>query len=60
MHVVSIYPLFKEKITKFLKDIGFLNISFYGGEKGFFYDNLFKHKFNESKSDTLNIIARRS
>lgn len=56
---MRIYPVTKDKVTGFLKNINFLNIKYYGGEKGFFYDNLFRIPFNEVKSDVLTVVARR-
>ncbi len=59
MHAMSIFPLDTKKVTTFLKKIHFTNISFYGGEKGFFYDSLFSKPFNQQVSDVMVVVARR-
>lgn len=56
---MQVYPLTKEKVTTFLKKVKFLNIKYFGGEKGFFYDHLFSKPFNPIKSDALTVVARR-
>lgn len=59
MRSVSIYPLGKENIKFFLARIGFSNIKYYGGERGFYYDYLFRKPFNPTKSDVLVVVAKR-
>jgi len=59
MRSMKVYPLTKEKITVFLKKVKFLNIKYYGGDKGFFYDYLFRKPFNPAKSDVLVVVAKR-
>lgn len=59
MRSMQVYSLTKEKITAFLKKIKFSKIKCYGGEKGFFYDYLFKKPFNPMKSDVLTVVAER-
>ncbi len=49
----------KKSITSLFKKISFSNLSYYGGEKGFCYDYLFRKPFNPSKSDVLVVVARR-
>ncbi|MBI2028701.1 MAG: CBS domain-containing protein [Candidatus Levybacteria bacterium] len=56
---MRVYHLTKDKITSFLKNINFSDIKYYGGEKGFFYDNLFRTPFKELESDVLTVVARR-
>ncbi len=56
---MRVYPLTKENTTAFLEKIKFSNIKYYGGEKGFFYDYLFRKPFSQSKSDVLTVVARR-
>lgn len=56
---MRIYPVDKDKVTTFLKNINFSSIKYYGGEKGFFYDNLFRLPFDGLKSDVLTVFARR-
>lgn len=56
---MRVYPLTKENVTTFLEKIKFSNIRYYGGDKGFFYDYLFRQPFSQSKSDVLTIVARR-
>lgn len=59
MRAMSVYPLNKENMRLFLNKIGFSDIKYFGGEKGFFYDYLFRKPFNSSKSDVLVVVARR-
>jgi len=59
MHSMKVYPLNKKKITAFLKKVKFLNIKYYGGEKGFFYDYLFGKPFKGVKSDVLTVVAKK-
>ncbi len=59
MRSMRIYPVTKDKITRFITNINFSNIKYYGGEKGYFYDNLFRMPFDEVKSDVLTVVATR-
>lgn len=59
MHSMKVYPLNKSNITAFLKKVKFLNLKYYGGEKGFYYDYLFRKPFNPRQSDVLVVVARR-
>lgn len=58
-HAMSIIPLDREKIVPLVKKLGFLNISSYGGEAGFYYDYLFKKTFKPMQSDVLHVVAKR-
>jgi len=49
----------KESITSLFKRINFSNMSYYGGEKGFYYDYLFRKPFRPAQSDVLVVVARR-
>lgn len=59
MQSMRVYPLTKAKVTAFLKKVKFSNIKSYGGEKGFFYDSLFRRPFKGIKSDVFTIVAKR-
>ena len=59
MHSMQVYPLNKENIASFLKKIKFSNIKYYGGEKGFFYDYLFRKPFKPMESDIFTVVAKR-
>lgn len=59
MRSMKVYPLTKEKLSGFLKKVNFSDIKYYGGEKGFFYDNLFNKPFNPVRSDVLVVVAQR-
>lgn len=56
---MRVYPLTKLKITAFLKKVKFSNIKYYGGDKGYFYDYLFRKPFKEEESDVLTVVAQR-
>jgi len=56
---MSIYPLTKEKIRSFLAKIRFSSMKYYGGDKGFYYDYLFRKPFKPTQSDVLVVVARR-
>ncbi|MEK7517421.1 MAG: CBS domain-containing protein [Patescibacteria group bacterium] len=49
----------KESTTSLFKKISFSNLSYYGGEKGFFYDYLFRKPFKPTQSDVLVVVAKR-
>ncbi|MBU2632800.1 CBS domain-containing protein [Patescibacteria group bacterium] len=56
LNSTPIVNLDKKKIEKLLRNNGFKNIIFYGGE---FFGSLFKKPFNPKESDWLNVIASR-
>lgn len=59
MHSVSISSLGKKKLENLLKKLKFSHIEFYGGEKGFYYDFLFRKPFKPLESDVLVVVAKR-
>lgn len=59
LRTMPVYPLNQAKLKSSLAKIGFTNIKYFGGEKGFFYDYLFRKPFNPSKSDVLVVVAKR-
>lgn len=60
MHSMSIMPLDKEKITSLLRGVKFTKLTFYGGEKGFFYDYLFSKPFSKIQSDVMVVVGKRT
>ena len=56
MNSTSIINLNKGSIEKLLKENGFKDISFYGGNN---LGKLFNEKFDVNKSDWLNVVAKR-
>lgn len=59
LRTMQVYHLNKDKVISFISDINFSNIACYGGEKGVFYDNLFRIPFNEATNDTFTVVAMR-
>ncbi len=59
MKSMAVVNLDKQSITSLFKKISFSNLSYYGGEKGFYYDFLFTKPFNSTKSDVLVVVAKR-
>lgn len=59
MNLVPLVALDKESITSLFKKIGFLRFAYYGGEKGHYYDYLFRKPFKPTQSDVLVVVARR-
>lgn len=59
MSSIKLVPLNTAKMKSLLTRVGFSNISSYGGEKGFYYDYLFRKPFNLKESDVLVVVAKR-
>jgi len=59
MNSVPMAPLDKDNTTSLLKKIGFLKFAYYGGEKGHYYDYLFRKPFKPNQSDVLVVVAKR-
>ena len=59
LRTMIVYPLDQVKLKSFLANIGFSNIKCYGGEKGFYYDYLFRKPFKPTQSDVLVVVAKR-
>jgi len=59
MNLVPLVPLDKGSITSLFKKIGFSNFAYYGGEKGHYYDYLFRKPFRPAQSDVLVVVAKR-
>jgi len=59
MNSVPMVPLDKDNTTSLLKKIGFSKFAYYGGEKGHYYDYLFRKPFKPNKSDVLVVVAKR-
>ncbi|MEK7534693.1 MAG: methyltransferase domain-containing protein, partial [Patescibacteria group bacterium] len=59
MNLVPLIPLDKESITSLFKKIGFSKLAYYGGEKGHYYDYLFRKSFKPTQSDVLVVVAKR-
>ena len=59
MKSMAIVDLDKKKIISLFKKISFSNFSYYGGEKGHYYDYLFRKPFRPAQSDVLVVVARR-
>jgi len=59
MNSVPIVGLDKDSITSLLKKIGFSKFAYYGGEKGRYYDYLFRKPFKPTQSDVLVVVAKR-
>lgn len=60
MSSIQLVPFNTVKIESLLTKLGFKNISFYGGEKGFYYDYLFRKPFKQKESDVLVVVAKRN
>lgn len=59
LRTMIVYPLNKPKLVSFLKQTGFTDVKCYGGEKGFYYDFLFRKPFKPTQSDVLVVVAKR-
>lgn len=59
MRSLQVYHLTRSNVTAFLGKIKFVKIKYYGGEKGFFYDYLFRKPFKPLISDVLTVVATR-
>ena len=59
MNSVPLVALDKDSITSLFKKIGFSKFAYYGGEKGHYYDYLFRKPFKPAQSDVLVVVARR-
>ena len=59
LRTMIVYPLNQAKLKSYLAKIGFTNMKSYGGEKGFYYDYLFRKPFKGMQSDVLVVVARR-
>ena len=59
LRTMIVYPLNQAKLKSYIGKIGFTNIKSYGGEKGFYYDYLFRKPFKPVQSDVLVVVARR-
>ncbi len=60
MHSTKISPLDRQVLTTLFKKMNFSDISFYGGEEGYYYDYLFRKAFDEKKSDAFVAVAKRN
>src|SRR3989344_980402 len=59
MNSMAVVDLDKQSITSLFKKIGFPKMSYYGGEKGVYYDYLFRKPFKPNQSDVLVVVAKR-
>src|SRR3989338_1650555 len=59
MNSMAVVDLDKQSITSLFKKIGFPKMSYYGGERGFYYDYLFRKPFKPNQSDVLVVVAKR-
>lgn len=60
MKSMAVVDLDKPSITSLFKKISLSNLSYFGGEKGFYYDYLFRKPFKSHQSDVLVVVAKRT